>query len=84
MILELPAPKEVSLIWDLNLFASSSSDAFFTLFDQITDRQSATEEREKERDMKIEERERERERERDRDRLKMEDLNTPMQGTSRL
>jgi hypothetical protein len=33
MILELPAPKEVSLIWDLNLSASSSSQDFFT-FDQ--------------------------------------------------
>ena len=33
MILELPAPKEVSLIWDLNMSASASSQDFFT-FDQ--------------------------------------------------
>ena len=28
VILELPAPKEVSMIWDLNLSASFSSQAF--------------------------------------------------------
>ena len=41
MILELPAPKEVSMIWDLNLTASSSSQGF-SLFTRSRDRQSAT------------------------------------------
>ena len=41
VILELPAPKEVSLIWDINLSASSSSQDFSRLTGS-RDRQSAT------------------------------------------
>ncbi len=33
VILELPAPKEVGIVWDLNLSAFSISHDFFT-FDQ--------------------------------------------------
>ncbi len=33
MILELPAPNEVSILWDLDLLAFSSSQDLFT-FDQ--------------------------------------------------
>ena len=41
VILELPAPKEVSMIWDLNLSASFSSQDF-SRFTRSRDRQSAT------------------------------------------
>ncbi len=41
MIAELPAPKEVSIVWDLNLSASSSSQDVPRLT-RIRDRQSAT------------------------------------------
>ena len=40
-ILELPAPKEVSMIWDLNLSASFSSQ-HFSRFTRSRDRKSAT------------------------------------------
>jgi hypothetical protein len=41
MILELPAPKEVSILWNQNLSASSISQDF-SLFTRSRDRQSAT------------------------------------------
>ena len=41
VILELPAPKEVSMIWDLNLSDSFSSQRF-SRFTRSRDRQSAT------------------------------------------
>ena len=41
VILELPAPKEVSMIWDLNLSASVCSQDF-SRFTRNRDRQSAT------------------------------------------
>ena len=40
VILELPAPKEVSIIWDLNLSASFSSQDF-SRFTRSRERQSA-------------------------------------------
>ena len=40
-ILELPAPKEVSMIWDLNMSASFSGQEF-SRFTRSRDRQSAT------------------------------------------
>ena len=41
VLLELPAPKEVSILWDLNLSTSFSSQEF-SRFTRSRDRQSAT------------------------------------------
>ena len=66
VILELPAPKEVSVLWDLNLSASFSSQDF-SRFTRSRDRQSARE-RDREREKREKEREREREGKRGRER----------------
>ena len=73
VILELPAPKEASMIWDLNLSGSCSSQDF-SRFTRSRERQSATNTPSYR--CCVAEIDRERESEREREEMKIEDLNT--------